>query len=101
TTSSTVSATIARGAGSSPRSASTTTRQVHFVTGLGTKPNLAPRSTIGTTLPRRLMTPRMVGGAFGTDVHGWYSMTSRTRRIVIAHDSPPRVKIKYSPATEA
>ena len=50
----------------SPSSAiSTTTTQLRRVTTLSRRPSLTARSTTGTTLPRRLMTPRMLGGTYG------------------------------------
>ena len=47
-------------------SVSTMMTQVHRVTGLSGMPNFCARSTTGTTLPRRLMTPRTQRGVEGT-----------------------------------
>ncbi len=49
-------------------------------------PNLSRRSTTGTTLPRRLMTPRMNSGVRGTFVIDVKSSTSRTLRDVERKD---------------
>ena len=42
------------------------TMHVRRLTGTVGSPNFTARSTTGTTLPRRLMTPRMYGGVVGT-----------------------------------
>ena len=77
------------------RSTSTMTTQVRLVTRVAARPNFTARSTTGTTLPRRLMTPRMHGGASGTRVTVSYSMISRTRehadRVLLAGDVEAQV----------
>src|ERR1019366_1447009 len=61
-------------------------------------PNLARRSTIGITLPRRLMTPRTNEGVRGTRVMGITPMISWTFRISSPYSSRARKKVRYLPA---
>src|SRR5215831_6552269 len=74
---------------------STTTMQLRRVTGLGVRPNFTARSTTGTTLPRRLITPRMKRGALGTVVTVSYSMISFACRIPTPYSSSPTQNVRY------
>src|SRR5271170_2494798 len=58
-------------------------------------PNFTARSTTGTTLPRRLVTPRIQTGVLGTVVTASYSMISRTFTIAMAYSSPAVKKVRY------
>src|SRR5215510_11751368 len=66
-----------------------------FVTVVGGRLNSIARSTTGTTAPRRLITPRTAGGAFGTRVIVSYSRISFTRRIPNANSSPASWNERY------
>src|SRR6185295_8244676 len=76
-------------------SASTITTQVRFVIAVGARPNCSARSTTGTTLPRRLITPRTAAGALGTRVIVSYSRISFTLRMPKANSSPASWKERY------
>src|SRR5215467_1948320 len=69
--------------------------QESFVIALGGRPNLTARSTTGTTLPRRLVTPRIQDGVFGTAVTVVYSMISFTLSRSKAYSSPAVKKVRY------
>src|SRR5262245_7619394 len=69
--------------------------QLRRVTGLGVRPNFTARSTTGTTLPRRLITPRMKRGALGTVVTVSYSMISFACRIPTPYSSSPTQNVRY------
>ena len=86
----TESATTPITVGSPSKLTSTITMHVRSVTGLATRPNLNAKSTTGTTLPRRLMTPRIDGGVCGTLVSVPYGMISFTRRMPMAYSSPAK-----------
>src|SRR5579863_8303146 len=62
---------------------------------LNGNPNFAARSTTGTTRPRRLVTPRIQIGVFGTVVTVSYSTISVTFTILIAYSSPAVKKVRY------
>ncbi len=81
------------------RFTSTTTMHVRLVIAISGSPSFTARSTTGTTLPRRLMTPRMLGGVVGTFVTTSYSRISRTRRMPIAYSSPATWKPRYWPCS--
>ena len=53
------------------------------------------RSTTGTTLPRRLITPLMNSGVRGISVMVVKSSTSRTLATSIAKISLPSLKVRY------
>src|SRR5215467_7717958 len=74
---------------------STMMMQVVLLTGRCAKPNLTARSTTGTTFPRRLMTPRIHEGVFGTEVTVSYPIISFTRKMLIAYSSSARRKVRY------
>ena len=69
--------------------------QVRLVTALSGRRNLQARSTTGTTLPRRLITPRMKAGVEGTRVTTPCSMISRTRSTAIAYSPPASENVRY------
>src|SRR5262245_13689167 len=71
------------------------TMQVRRLTGTGGSPNFTARSITGTTLPRRLMTPRMYGGVVGTFVTMPYSMISFTLSTPTAYCSSARKNVRY------
>ena len=75
--------------------ASTITMQVRRETSVVLPPKRADRSITGTTLPRRLITPRIKLGIIGISVRLPYSMISLTLRIPTANISPPREKVRY------
>src|SRR5690348_10442534 len=77
------------------RSTSTTTTQLRLVGTDPAPPNFTARSTTGTTLPRRLMTPRMNGGALGIVVTTPYSMISFARRMRTPYSSSPTTNVRY------
>ena len=58
-------------------------------------PNFIFKSTMGTTLPRRLITPRINSGVPGTFVMAVKSSTSRTFEIFTAKTSLSSVKVRY------
>src|SRR5579862_6749541 len=58
-------------------------------------PNFTARSTTGTTLPRKFVTPRIQIGVFGTVVTASYSMISLTLTMLIAYSSPAVRKVRY------
>src|SRR5215472_4562112 len=72
-----------------------------FVIVLAGRPNLTARSTTGTTLPRRLVTPQIQGGVFGTAVTVVYSMISFTLSRSKAYSSPAVKKVRYCLAVAA
>src|SRR5580698_1917704 len=69
--------------------------QENFVTRLDANPNFTARSTTGTTLPRRLVTPRIQVGVLGTVVTASYSTISLTFTMLIAYSSPAVKKVRY------
>src|SRR5688500_2304286 len=71
------------------------TMQVRRLTGTAGSPNFTARSITGTTLPRRLMTPRMYGGVVGTLVTMPYSMISLTLSTPTAYCSSARKNVRY------
>src|SRR5690242_2653761 len=71
------------------------TMQVRRLTGTAGSPNFTARSITGTTLPRRLMTPRMYGGVVGTFVTMPYSMISFTLSTPTAYCSSARKNVRY------
>src|SRR4051812_28769637 len=91
----TASAMIPMTADSPPHSTSVITMQVSFPISLGAWRNFTDRSTTGTTLPRRLMTPRTHSGIFGTFVITSHSMISFTFRRLTAYSSPPIRNVRY------
>src|SRR5260363_222805 len=56
-------------------------------------PNRARRSKMGTMMPRRLMTPRTWGGAFGIMVVSVQPLISRTTMMSMPYSSAPSVKV--------
>src|SRR5688500_1917544 len=81
--------------GSPSTRASTSTMQVQRPGTLAGRPNFTARSTTGTTLPRRLITPRIHSGVRGTRVTAWYWMISRTRNTPTAYSSSPTRNVRY------
>ena len=75
-----------------PRATSTMRMQVRVVTGVAASPSLTARSTTGTTLPRRLMTPRIEAGTEGTRVMISYWRISFTWRMPTAKSDPATEK---------
>jgi hypothetical protein len=73
--------------------------QVRLVIGEAGRPILAAKSTTGTTLPRRFITPRMQAVVPGTRVTLSYSMISFTRRIPTPYSSPQMRKVRYCPGS--
>ncbi len=71
------------------------TMHVRRLTGTVGSPSFTARSTTGTTLPRRLMTPRMYGGVVGTRVTMPYSMISLTLSTPTAYCSSKRKNVRY------
>src|SRR3984957_17714210 len=53
------------------------------------------RSTTGTTLPRRLITPLMKSGVRGILVMVVKSSTSRTLETSVAYTSSPNLNVRY------
>src|SRR5580658_1264644 len=62
---------------------------------LAGNPNFTARSTTGTTLPRKFVTPRIHGGVLGTVVTHSYSMISLTFTMAIAYSSRAVKKVRY------
>lgn len=63
---------------SSPSCSSMMTMQVRGPSSVLPRPKRSARSMIGTTAPRKLITPRTSGGIIGTWVMAWNSRISRT-----------------------
>src|SRR5579871_4617701 len=74
---------------------STTIMQVFTVFCVPDIPNARRKSTTGTTLPRRLMTPRMNSGVRGIFVMAVKSKTSRTVATSNAKVSLSSLKVRY------
>ena len=94
-TSSTESASAPITIDSLSSSTSTTTMQVLRVFSVFDIPKHSRRSTTGTTLPRRLMTPAMNSGVLGIAVMGVRSSTSLTFATSVAKTSLPSLKVRY------
>src|SRR5580658_8478684 len=62
---------------------------------LAGSPNFTARSTTGTTLPRRFVTPRIQIGVLGTVVTASYSTISLTFTMLIAYSSLAVKKVRY------
>src|SRR5450830_1788912 len=77
------------------------TKQVLEVCTVRSPRKRTPRSSTGTAAPRRLITPRMLGGNNGTLVIGPYSMISRTLSVPTANISLPSSKVRYWLGLEA
>ena len=71
------------------------TTQVSTVFSVMLSPNLSRMSTTGTTLPRKLITPRMKSGVRGTLVMDVNSRTSRTFAMSTANNSWSSLKVRY------
>jgi len=76
-------------------STSAITTQVVFVMAVSPRPNFTARSTTGTTLPRRFITPRIQAGVVGTGVNVSNSKISRRRRMFTAYSAPPRKNVRH------
>src|ERR1700733_8856428 len=72
--------------------------QENFEMPLAGNPNFTARSTTGTTLPRRLVTPRIHIGVLGTVVTDSYSTISVTFTMLIAYSSPAVINVRYCTA---
>ncbi|MBA7588535.1 hypothetical protein ES708_30594 [subsurface metagenome] len=94
-TSCTESARTPRTVFSPSRVNSTTIIQVSTVCSVADIPNFSLRSTTGTTLPLRLITPRMKSGVCGTLVMLLNSKTSWARETSTVYSSLSRLKVRY------
>ena len=74
---------------------STMMMQVFTVFSVLVIPNFSLMSTTGTTLPRRLITPRMNSGVRGTFVIVVKSRTSRTFEMSSAKTSSSSLNVRY------
>src|SRR5262245_6862290 len=96
----TSSATTPRTTDSPSSMTSVITMQVEREISEGGSPNFTARSSTGTTLPRRLMTPRTQPGVRGTRVTAPYWRISRTRRMPSAYSSVPIPNVRYCGCSE-
>jgi hypothetical protein len=69
--------------------------QVFTVFSVADMPNFTRMSTTGTTLPRRLITPRMNSGVRGTLVIVVKSKISRTFPTSSPKTSSPSLNVRY------
>src|SRR5579863_6106425 len=69
--------------------------QENLVTVLIVNPNLTAKSTTGTTVPRKLVTPRIHAGVLGTIVTASNLTISFTLPILTPYSSPAVKKVRY------
>src|SRR5208337_2529208 len=69
--------------------------QENFDVPLAARPNFTARSTTGTTVPRRFVTPRIQTGVLGTVVIASYLTISFTFPMLTAYSSPAVKKVRY------